>query len=66
MTFNTYKTTHQGEAEIHQNKRDAMRAARAEAKRTGQPVKVEILTHAGTRYSEDAVVVRRASETVKP
>ena len=65
-TFNTYRTTFNGEPEIHQNKRDAFRAARAEANNTGKPVKVEVTTFAGARYDESAVVVRRTAEVVNP
>lgn len=63
-TFNTYKTTFNGESEIHQNKRDALATARHEADRTGAPVEVETLQHAGRRWDESAVVIRRAVTTV--
>lgn len=65
-TFNVYETTCNGEPEYHQNKRDALRAARAEANRLGAPVKVRVTTFAGTRYDPSAVPVRRETIDVIP
>ncbi len=67
MTFNIYKTTEtDGQTEFHSNKRDAMRAAKAIAWAQNCPTTVEVLTHAGVRWDESAVVVRRETLTVKP
>jgi len=66
MTFHTYQTSFNDSPEVHQNKRDAIRAAKSEAKRTGEAVKVTTLTHSGARYDESAVVIRREAVLVTP